>query len=137
LLNQAGLRIVKLWSFGVGTESVIEAELIWRNTYTLIERPWLELKQCGQNVTDHLSTFAFLDPEHVLSLVLWHVPQSPLSEEDCGVDGQGRPQASITKRKASSQNHRAKAPISSGYNRYKIRKLITAFMPCTVIIIGI
>jgi hypothetical protein len=28
LLNQAGLRIVKLWSFGVGTESVIEAELI-------------------------------------------------------------------------------------------------------------
>jgi hypothetical protein len=28
LLKQAGLKIVKLWSFGVGTESLIEAELI-------------------------------------------------------------------------------------------------------------
>lgn len=28
LLDQAGLKIVKLWSFGVGTESVLEVELI-------------------------------------------------------------------------------------------------------------
>jgi hypothetical protein len=28
LLKEAGLKIVKLWSFGVGTESLIEAELI-------------------------------------------------------------------------------------------------------------